>query len=223
MPSVSVVIPEYKHWELVHSLLFDIYQFNRDVLEVIVVDDCSMDEDVLNGFKWWANGNMLPVKWIELKENVGFLRASNRGVAEASGDIILLVSTDVSIKRPILDEVRQKLGRGKVIIGGRLLSNATGWNDFKGKICPYLEGYLLGFTKEAWNEIGGFDERYTHQDFEDVDLSTTAISKGYSLVELENSQIVHLGAATLGYTPEREMNTKENREIFRQKWNLEYV
>jgi glycosyltransferase involved in cell wall biosynthesis len=52
----SIVIPSYNHWDLTHSLLFDIYNnFPQDV-EILVVDDCSPDAEVLKGLAWWMNG-----------------------------------------------------------------------------------------------------------------------------------------------------------------------
>lgn len=222
MKTVSVVIPCFNRWDLCHALLFDLYNFNRDVSEVVVVDDASTDPEVLDGFQWWTGTKMLPVSWIELSQNVGFLRACNKGVEETHGDIVLLISTDVQIRRPILDEVRRVLENMKCIVGGRLLDYPTGWNNFKGKVFPYLEGWFLGFTREAWKDIGGFDERYSRQDMEDVDFSTTAMSKGYNLSQLEPTGLIHLGAQSIGYNITRESNTVSNRELFRQKWNLEY-
>jgi O-antigen biosynthesis protein len=220
---LSVVIPCYNNWNLTHSLLYDLYNFNKDGLnDVVIVDDCSTDRMVKDGLLWWMEQKMLPINLIHLNKNVGFLKASNIGVEKSIGDDVLLISNDVSIKRTIVNEVREKLKSGKCIVGARLIDWDSGWNHFKGVIAGYLEGYLLGFTKDVWKDLGGFDEIYCPHIFEDVDLSYTATRKGYSLVQLDNTAIIHKVAGTISYTPERDALTKENREKFRKKWNLEY-
>ena len=103
------------------------------------------------------------------------------------------------------------------LVGNFTQSQLDGMN-FDGKIFPYLEGWLLAFTKDAWNEIGGFDPIYAPNDAEDIDFSTTALSKGYKLIPLPEGLVTHIGSQTLSYGPEREALTKINIEKFRKKW-----
>lgn len=217
--SLSVVIPTYNHWDLCHSLLFDLYNFNRSADEILVIDDGSTDLDYHQGLGWWKSQNLLPLRVLEMEENTGFLRACNAGVRKASGDVIILISNDVSVKVDIVSIVVNKLNyEPKTIIGGRLLDFDTGWNKFGDRLFPYLEGWLLAFTKDAWKDAGGFDERYIPNDYEDVDISTSWISKGYALYPLNDSKINHLGGKTINFSPEREKITRVNKEKFRMKW-----
>ena len=217
--SLSVVIPTYDHWSLCHSLLFNIYQFNRSVDEVLVIDNGSTELDYHKGLEWWTLQRMLPIKVLELEENIGFLRACNVGVRKASGDNIILISNDVEVKTDIVSIISNKLNyEPKTIIGNRLISFDSGWNTFNGRIFPYLEGWLLAFTKTAWKDIGGFDDIFAPNDMEDVDFSTTAVSKGYTLFSMDNANISHMGAQTLKYSPEREAITIRNKAKFQEKW-----
>jgi GT2 family glycosyltransferase len=223
MSKLSVVIPFYNHWDLVHQSLFDLYQHCRNSLdEVLVVNDASTDDTVYQGLMWWKEQKMLPLKELQLSENQRFLRASNKGMAKASGDILVLLSNDVRVKddlcRQIINTISVEHYGERVLVGGRLLGWDTGWNTFDGKTFPYLEGWLLACTKTVWKELGGFDDIYAPNDFEDVDLSTRAVSLGYSLVNLDNPRVTHIGAQSIGYNPEREAITKRNREKFRAKW-----
>ena len=78
---------------------------------------------------------------------------------------------------------------------------------------------MLIAKKEHWEELGYFDERYAPHDFEDVDLSTTALSKGFNLAQIVPETVVeHIGAQSIGYGDERSELTKKNREKFREKW-----
>lgn len=217
--TVSIVIPTYNHYNLLHQCLFDIYQKCSLVDEVLVVNDCSPDEEVNTGLEWWKKTGMVPVRHLRLSENVMFLRASNIGMQRAKGDVIILLSNDVrlhgNIVTPILDTLASN---ERTLIGGRYLDWGTGWNQFGTTIFPYLEGWLLATTKEGWKELGYFDERYAPSDFEDVDLSTTARLNNYHLWSLPETITTHLGGQSIGFNPKREAITIANKEKFKKKW-----
>jgi GT2 family glycosyltransferase len=219
MTKVSVVIPVHDHWNLTHSLLYDLYNHCRsDIDEVVVVNDASKQVEHYTGMEWWAQGKMLPIHELELETDLGFLRASNQGIKHAKGDIIILISNDVKIQENIIKKIVDALKQHNVLVGARLLSGDTGWNTFGKKTFPYLEGWLLAAMASDWDILGGFDERFAPCDFEDIDLSTTAIDKGYTLVSLEGAKVYHLGGKTIGFSPEREKITRANQEKFRTKW-----
>lgn len=212
---VSVVIPQFNGWNLTHSLLFDLYNFCRGIDEVLLVDNGSTEKD---GRDWWLGNNMLPLRVLRLDGNIGFLKAANYGMQKAKGDILILISNDVSIKVNILPFICDKVKVHHSIVGGRYLDWDTGWNAFDGVVYPYLEGWLLACHKQDWMELGGFDERFSPNDYEDIDFSTQAVSQGFALVGLDSPKVTHLGAQSIKYGPEREALTKTNREKFREKW-----
>lgn len=219
---VSIVIPAFDHFDLTAGLLMDIYQNCPSVGEVLVVDDCSKKEETFRGYDFWKT-ILASLKVLKLDENVGFLKASNRGLKEATGDILALISNDVRIKKDLPKLVNEIIHTpdDKVLLGGRLLDFDTGWNVFDGRIFPYIEGWALITTKAGWEELGYFDERYAPWDFEDVDLSATAEHKGYRLETFRDWQgdvLEHLGAQSIGYTDERRAITEAHRELFRKKW-----
>ena len=217
----SIVIPSYNHWDLTHSLLFDIYNnFPQDV-EILVVDDCSQDAEVLKGLAWWQEGMLKGRLHVLInKENLGFLRTANFGVSKATGDIVMLISNDVRIAdKQVVSKITDILSvyENPVLIGSRLLDYDTGWNTIDGVVHKYLEGWFLSFRKAEWEKFGGFDTRYTICDCEDMDISCTYLKNGGSLVAL-NAEMLHLGAQTIGYTEKREANTRANQERWRKKW-----
>jgi GT2 family glycosyltransferase len=214
---ISIVIPTFNHWILLHQILFDLYTNCSKADEVLVVNNGSTDLECTTGMDWWVQSKMLPIEEVKIEKNVGFLRAANIGVREAKGDVVILISNDVRVQCDLVDIVSKSVN-DKTIVGGVLYDRSTGWNEFNGKVFPYLEGWLLAFTKQAWDDIGGFDRLYEPCDFEDVDFSTTAIRKGYTLVGLSNPNLYHMGGQTLGYNPEREKLTKINQQKFKDKW-----
>lgn len=221
---VSIVIPTYKTWDLTNNLsrqLEEHERFNIDHM-VLVNDDPGQPAPIHT----WRLGEARATVFetVLMHYNVGFTLASNAGIKESIRDsgfrhIIFLISNDVQIHGKFIQQAADILLSGrKHLVGNRLIDWDTGWNEFDGRVFNYLEGFFLAATSDGWQDLGGFDEQYAPHDFEDVDLSTTAKSKGYKLVSLNNPNIVHKGAGTLGYNPEREAITIRNKELFRQKW-----
>lgn len=227
MDDVYVIIPHYEKWNLTHARLWELMKFsNKFIKEVLVVDDCSLDNQTRGGLNWWAELGVktdFRVSSLVMEDNVGFLLASNAGIHEIVSrsnpdDVIILLSNDVQISEDFISQVTEILRQPNRMVGGVLYEHDTGWNTFDGVIYPYLEGWLLAMKSKDWETFGGFDERYTPSDFEDIDLSTTALKLGYDLVPLNHQGLKHLGGQSYGYTPKREARTKENREKFKKKW-----
>jgi GT2 family glycosyltransferase len=228
--NVHIVVPSYNHWELTHELIWNLYRKERmEISSLLIVDNGSTDKEVADGLKWWTRDiNMpyqFPINVLRIEENCGFLLASNRGLQDAvgilsnPGDIIILLSNDVQIHSKFIWQIRDILeSKSRVVVGGKLYTSDTGWNTFGAITFPYLEGWLLATRACDWYELGYFDPIFAPQDYEDIDFSVTAFNAGYDLVPLNNVGLVHKGAATYGYNPEREANTIKNKEKFRQKW-----
>lgn len=225
MSNVHVVIPSYNNWELTHELLWNLNRKEKEnISSVFILDDASPDSDVLGGLKWWKGSGLLPLDYANATENMGFPKAANKGLKyicqdKPLEDVVILLSTDVLIQGKFISQIKEILWNTPMsLVGGVVYTQNTGWNTFGDKIFPYAEGWLLATKVENWRELGFFDDRYAPSDFEDVDLSTTAVSMGYQLVPLNNVGLVHLGGRSIGYSPEREKLTKINQEKFRLKW-----
>lgn len=213
---VSIVIPFFNRWELTHQLLYDIYNQCRDVDDVVVVNNGSTES---HGLAWWQDSKLLPLRVVSLVPNKGFLMGANAGLESALGDVTALISNDVRIKGNLTGVLRASFTvRPKMVMGGRVYNNDTGWNNFNGRLFPYAEGWLIAAKTEDWKNLGYFDAQYAPNDFEDVDFSTKALEQGFQLVELPMGMAEHMGAQTIPYGPEREALTKINREKFRVKW-----
>ena len=228
MAKVYVIIPHYNHWDLSHARLWELYKNEKETIEeVLIVDDCSTDNMTEGGLRWWADLSVktnFKVRAISPETNLHFLRASNFGISDIlkkaeDDDVIILLSNDVLARTKFISHITDILHQPKKMVGGILLSHDTGWNKFGDKIFPYLEGWLLALTVAGWKGLGGgFDTRYQFSDYEDMDLSATALSLGYELVPLNHPGLQHLGGQSIGYNPEREERTNANRERFEKKW-----
>lgn len=215
---VSIVIPFFNKWELTHNLLYDIYTQCRDVDDVVVVNNGSTES---HGLSWWQDSKLLPLRVVSLVPNRGFLLGANAGLQAALGDVTALISNDVRVKGNLTGYMRATFTLvPKVVMGGRFLIGDTGWNNFNGRLFPYLEGWLLAARNETWKELGYLDERFAPNDYEDIDFSTSAVKAGYALVPFPEGSVEHMGAQTLSYGPSREALTKTNQQKFKEKWSI---
>lgn len=215
--TVSIVIPTYKTWSLTQDLLNGLSKHEKDNIdEVVVVDDASPEIQTLV-----TDLNLI---YRKLPENVGFTLACNAGLIEATREIaerhlIFLISNDVRISGKFIQQTADILfDARRALVGNRHIVFDSGWNTFEGKTFDYLEGWFFAATSDGWRDLNYFDPAYAPYDYEDIDLSTTAKSKGYKLVSLNNPHVKHLGGQTIGFNPTREAVTRRNQEYFKKKW-----
>jgi GT2 family glycosyltransferase len=220
---LSVVLLNYNSFELLgKSLLEVINHLPPEGVEVVVVDNGSTDENFKANFEWWKKSTLSkPVQYIKIPENRGFGGGMNYGVLAARGKNLLLLSNDVIVKDGNLfkDIINLCAGNDKILIGGRILDWDTGWNVFGKYTIPYCEGYALGMSKKAFEDLGGFDEEYCPYDYEDMDLSMTAMQQDFMLVQLDPEYMFHMSGQTIKEDREKRIEiTRRNREYFKKKW-----
>jgi len=218
---ISVIIPFFNNWQLTHARLMEIHKFLPDDVEVILINDTSTDTDCDGGVGFWQGAETRhKIRYIKNKENLGFGGSMNRGSKAAKGEVLVFLSNDVIISGNFIEQIKKEIKEHEkdILIGGRVLYWDTGWNKFNNTIFPYCEGWLLACTREVWDNLGGFDSQYAPFDYEDVDLSTTAIQKDCELVGLNSPYLKHLGGQTAGYNEKRLAITNRNKEKFYAKW-----
>jgi GT2 family glycosyltransferase len=204
---ISIVIPHFDKTELTNQLVLSLRKYCGRKVDILVIDDGSKEE--------YRNKDCTIGR---VNENMGFLYASRTGLSVARGDIKILINNDVEITGDFVPLVEKQIKSSPLsLVGNELIDWDSGWNTFNGKVFPYLAGYFLAASKEIWDDIS-FDSRFAPNDFEDVDLSTQAYSLGYPVIALNSPFIKHMGAGTLGYSPEREKLTRRNQKKFEKKW-----
>lgn len=214
---VSVVVPVYNTPHLVQKF-WDAFT-HKEELEFIFVDNGS-ELPTCTALRQLREAHP-QVHVVRNANNLGFGPANNIGAEHAAGDVLVFTQLDVVIGGE-LHSVCQHV-KEDVLYGVRMLAGDTGWNNFGGRVIPYLEGFFLASTRSTWGKIGGFDPIYYPADFEDIDLSFTATKKGIRLQMLVGVKAEHNHPGTAGWaqrSESREVVTRRNRELFRQKWSL---
>ncbi|GAB3257997.1 glycosyltransferase family 2 protein [Larkinella harenae] len=97
-PDVSIILVNYKTPHLIIDCLHSIQKHTSDLTyEVVVVNndpDPSGQAIVLKAFP--------ETQWIEMGYNSGFSRANNRGIAESTGRLVLLLNSDTLLVDNVL-------------------------------------------------------------------------------------------------------------------------
>ncbi|HEX5974144.1 MAG TPA: glycosyltransferase family 2 protein, partial [Rubrobacteraceae bacterium] len=92
----SVIIVNYASWPLTLRCIESLQQTRYGDFEVFVVDNDSVEPPELPSW----------VRLIRNKENIGFARAHNRGIAASSGDPIVLINPDTLVERDFFEQLK---------------------------------------------------------------------------------------------------------------------
>jgi len=208
----SIVIPNFNGEALLRRNLPKVigameYQANN-ISEIIVVDDGSWDKSVTLIKKEFKQ-----VKLVKHTRNRGFSAAVNTGARTSSGDLVVLLNSDVVPARDFLVSVLPHFSNKKVFA---VSLHEKGYAWAKGffdegfiQIGPgvetervhdsfYVSGCSGVFRRNLWNKLGGMDEELLSPFYwEDIDLCYRAAKRGYSILWEPNSLVVHKHESTI--------------------------
>lgn len=178
---ISIVIPTYNASGFIPNLMDSIFKQAVEDMEVIIVDDCSTDNTVELAGKY-------PARVIVMEQNGGPAKARNRGVAEAKGEIIFFLDSDVLVLDGTVREVKEYFENehaANCVIGVCATEPLN-----KGFVPKYMAMFeyihLLdargvnlsvfaprcgAIKKELFQRAGGYDESYKGADVEDFELA----------------------------------------------------
>lgn len=197
MLTVSVIIPVYNRAHLIGPVIEALLEQNYKPLEIIIVDDGSMDNtrEVVKSY---------PVKYI-YQENRGPASARNRGFRKSKGDIIAFIDSDCIAKKDWLENLIKGFDSPEVgaVAGSydianpqsvlsRLIHEEIKWRHlgFK-KYIRAFGSYNVVIRREVFEKVGGFDETYRTASGEDNDLSYRILKAGYKIRFMPNALVAH--------------------------------
>ncbi|MCL1950193.1 MAG: glycosyltransferase [Turicibacter sp.] len=203
--------------------------------EIIVVDNGSTD-----GTPLWLKGEP-GLKTVLNPANLGFSAGCNQGIAQAAaGNDLLFLNNDVLVTPNWLENLQVALhsdpsigavqGLGKehfqhlerfqaltpqAFAKENNVSTPARWHH-----SVVLHGYCFLLKREAYEAVGGFDERFSPGYCEDDDLSCRLLEAGYSLLKCPDCFIDHFGGGSFGAGISGNILRGVNRKKFQMKWGF---
>ena len=207
-PEVSVIVVTYRSASQIVECLDSVCAQEGVSVEVIVVDNASNDSTAEKVRKYGRG-----VRLLANKENVGFGRACNQGVAVSTGRLIYLLNPDAKPvgKDALLSLTQVMAAHPKWGMAGTRIVNDHGQsfpsfsypgqakarNDFDrlpGEIAWVL-GASMVIRREVYAALNGFDPDFFLYS-EETDLCLRLRKLGHEIGYVENIEVRHIGGAS---------------------------
>lgn len=174
------------------------------------------------------------VEVLSLAGNPGFAAAANQGAARGDAPWILFLNPDCF---PSAGDVEELLARARALpgaaavgpclrgpdgvaarAGGVDLAGLARWLERVGPSrglteVDWVAGTCLLVRREAWQQVGGFDERYFLY-CEDVDLCRRLRRRGWRVAVAGSVGVTHLGGASFPDEPTRRAEYRRARRLY---------
>jgi len=135
--SLTVIIPAYNEEESLRFLIPQLYKILGKNIEIIIVDDASLD----NTFQI---AKELGAKVIRNPYNMGNGASIKRGIREAENEILLLMDADGQHLPSEIPKLLGELDDFDMIIGERDAKSQNWWRYWANKIFNLLASYVSG-------------------------------------------------------------------------------
>lgn len=222
LSDVTVVIPQRNRTELTRSCVESLRRWEGTACSILVVDDGSQPDSV----KQLHDGEAINCRVIHQSPR-GVTAAWNTGLNAVDTSWIVLLNNDVLVHGPFLQRLLKPIQMRSSILSGVAWRYEPlipiGMNNRLPQQ-RLLAGWCLGFAKETWHRLGGFDDSMRMY-FSDTDFQLRAAR----LMSLDDPRailstvvdlpIVHLGHQTTRHDPERTHHWREDRATFLAKWS----
>jgi len=218
--NISIIIPNYNGEKILKKnlpkVLDSVKDYKKGYVEIIIPDDPSTDKsgEVIQQFIASIKEKHVLGKTCSNrdKQEGGFSKNVNRGVALSTGDILILLNSDVAPHKDFLSPLLKHFTDPKVFgVGCMDESIEEGKVVLRGRgIASWQRGFLMhsagkldktntfwiscgsgAFRKSIWEKLGGLNELYNPFYWEDVDLSYRAVKTGYTIIFEPGSKVVH--------------------------------
>ena len=218
--NLSIIIPNYNGEKLLQKnlpkVLDAVREYSKGRVEIIVADDPSTDKShqVIKDFIENIKNKHIIGKTIsnKNKKEAGFSKNVNRGVSLATGEILILLNSDVAPYKDFLTPLLSYFSDPEVfavgcidesIENGKKVFRGRGVGFWKKGFFIHSEGQLNkddslwvsggsgAFRRTIWNKLKGLDILYNPFYWEDIDISYRALKAGYKICLASESIVIH--------------------------------
>lgn len=205
--NLSVIIPVYNAARELGECLSAIVDLSRSDVEIIVVDDASMDATAAVAVRMGA-------RLLRLEKNSGPSAARNFGAKHAAGEILLFVDADVVVCSGLVDRVIKTFEaypnvaavfgsydafpRAPTLVSQyRNLLHHYVHQEGKEEASTFWAG-CGAIRRSVFESIGGFDEqRFPRPSIEDIELGMRLRRAQYRIYLDKGLQVTHLKQWTI--------------------------
>jgi GT2 family glycosyltransferase/tetratricopeptide (TPR) repeat protein len=245
----SIIILCCNEVEYTRQCLESVLRHTRRPYELVLVDNGSTDGTPAYLEEVRSRPGPARVEVIRNETNVGFAAGCNQGLARAHGQYLLLLNNDTIVTAGWLDGLiawalhdwprvglvgavtnysrpPQQVAVDYTEAEGIHAFAARRRREYAGKAVEVdrLTGFCLLLRREAFEQIGGFDERFGLGFFDDDDLSVRAREAGFRLLVAQDVFVHHFGSRTFtGLGIDCRQQLESNFEQFRAKWGEEHA
>jgi glycosyltransferase involved in cell wall biosynthesis len=156
MSTLSIIVPVYNEGSTIHLILNKIkdIELPDDIgKEIILVNDCSTDNTVPSVQRYMAENSSLNIQFLSHEVNKGKGAALHTGIANASGDFIIIQDADleydpreyVILLRPMLDGVADVV-YGSRFMGGRPHRVLFFWHTIGNRVLTFLSNMFTNLN-----------------------------------------------------------------------------
>lgn len=155
MPCLSIIIPAYNESKTIKAILEKVDQVVLDSVakEILVVDDCSQDVTADMVLQYKAEHPGSSIKLISQTPNQGKGAAIHRGIAEATGEYIIIQDADLEYnpQEYTLLLAPMQNGFADVVYGSRFMGGKPHrilffWHTIGNKFLTFLSNLLTNLN-----------------------------------------------------------------------------
>lgn len=246
-PSAAIVVPVRDALACTRMALETVLASTPRPFELVVVDNGSGEETTR--YLAELRRRQPNVRVVFNGRNLGFAAAVNQGLELSSGELLVLLNSDVVVTPGWLDGLAAHLEDPAVGMVGPVTNEAGNearvpaeyetygelleasvlrQRELAGRAfeIPMLTMFCVAFRRDVLDRVGPLDERYAIGMFEDDDYSARVREAGFRLVCAEDVLVHHAGKASFGGlvpTGEYAAVFEANRRRFEAKWGREWT
>lgn len=243
--SIDIIIPIYNAYEDLVECIDSVLSNTTNVeYRLLLIDDKSTDQRIAKYLKRLKKNNKKGNIFVLInKENLGFVKTVNKGMAFSNSDVVLLNSDTIVTKNWLKKIVDCAYSNENIATVTPLTNygNTCSVPEFckfnelptdltieefalliervslrKYPMIPSAVGFCMFIKRSVINEIGFFDESYNKGYAEEADFSCRAIEYGFINVLCDNTFVYHKGAKS--FKEDRERLLKENSMVLASKY-----
>lgn len=199
--TISVIVPVHQRGEKFQRCVNSLTQAAPPPREIIIVADGEADGD-------WKPQETLGLQVLRLPVAEGPARARNYGAHAATGDVLLFIDSDVTVRTDIIGKI------AAIFAGEPDLTAVIGsyddepaaenfFSQYKNLLHHYVhqnardEGFTFwgacgAVRREIFFALDGFDESYRKPSIEDIEFGYRLRKAGHKIRLVKELQVTHL-------------------------------